>query len=171
MVSRFSKIQWHNDCATHFEYVFLIGEMSPRDVIKQFSGKLKHQLPLENDIFFAAAKQAGLFPMNTGDSIGAKSTRDGKVTYFLQHVVEPRAEEYLPKLLKVMRDSKVADVVRLADDIQAATGLGTYVWHLTQVYIYPRVHSKNHFIYWVIQKLCFKLKMDKSTLHKGTNIM
>ena len=130
MVARFSKIQWHNDCATQFEYVFLIGEkvtVSPRDAIKQFSVKLKHQLPLENDIFFAAAKQSVLFPMNTGDSIKAKSTRDKKVTYFLQHVVEPKAEEYLSKLLKVMRESKVADVVRLADDIQAATGLGTYV--------------------------------------------
>ena len=70
------------------------------------------------------AKQDGLFPLDTGDSIAAKSTRAQKVTYFLQHVVEPGAEEYLPKLLKVMRDSKVTNVVGLADDIHAATGLG-----------------------------------------------
>ena len=70
------------------------------------------------------AKQAYLFPLDTGESIAAKYTRAQKVTYFLQYVVEPGAEEYLPKLLKVMRDSKVANVVRLADDIQAATGLG-----------------------------------------------
>ena len=105
-------------------YVFVIGA---RDAIKQFNVKLIQQLPLENDIFFAMAKQVGLFPLDTGDSIAAKSTRAQKVTYFLQHIVEPGAEEYLPKLLKVMRDSKVANVVRLADDIQAATGIGTYV--------------------------------------------
>ena len=102
-------------------YAFAIGA---RDAIKQFNVKLIQQLPLENDIFFAMAKQDGLFPLDTGDSIAVKSTRAQKVTYFLQHVVEPGAEEYLPKLLKVMRDSKVANVVRLADDIQAAIDMG-----------------------------------------------
>ena len=100
--------------------------MSARDAITQFNAELVQQLPLENDIFFAMAKQAYLFPLDTGNSIVAKSTRAQKVTYFLQHVVESGAEEYLPKLLKVMRDSKVANVVRLADDIQAATGIGMY---------------------------------------------
>ena len=70
------------------------------------------------------AKQAYLFPLDSGESIAAMSTRAQKVNYLLQHVVEPGAEQYLPKLLKVMRDSKVANVVRLADDIQTATGLG-----------------------------------------------
>ena len=98
--------------------------MSARDAITQFNAELVQQLPLENDIFFAMAKQAYLFPLDTGDSIAAMSTRAQKVNYLLQHVVEPGAEEYLPKLLKVMRDSKVANVVRLADDIQTATGLG-----------------------------------------------
>ena len=98
--------------------------MSARDAITQFNAELVQQLPLENDIFFAMTKQAGLLPMDTGESIAAKSTRAQKVNYFLQHVVEPGAEEYLPKLLKVMRDSNAANVVRLADDIQAATGIG-----------------------------------------------
>ena len=98
--------------------------MSARDAITQFNAELVQQLPLENDIFFAMAKQAYLFPLDTGESIAAKSTRAQKVTYFLQHVVEPGAEEYLPKLLKVMKDSKVANVVKLADDIQSATRLG-----------------------------------------------
>ena len=101
--------------------------MSARDAIKQFSVNLNCELPLENDIFFAMTEQAGLFPLDTGDSIAAKSTRAQKVTYFLRHVVEPGAELYLPKLLKVMRDSKVANVVRLADDIQAETGIGMCV--------------------------------------------
>ena len=102
--------------------------MSARDAIKQFSVNLNCELPLENDIFFAMAEQAGLFPLDTGDSIAAKSTRAQKVTYFLRHVIEPGAEEYLPKLLKVMKDSKVANVVRLADEIQAAAGIGMYIY-------------------------------------------
>ena len=105
-------------------YVFVIGA---RDVIKQFNVKLIQQLPLENDIFFAMAKEGGLFPLDTGDTIAVKSTRAEKVTYFLQHIVEPGAEVYLPKLLKVMQDSKVANVAKLADEIHEATGIGTYM--------------------------------------------
>ena len=105
-------------------YVFIIGA---RDAITLFNVKLIQQLPLENDLFFAMAKQAGLFPLDTSDSIAAMSTRAQKVSYFLQHIVEPGAEEYLPKLLKVMKESGFANVARLADDIQAATGIGTYV--------------------------------------------
>ena len=98
--------------------------MSASDAIQLFNVELLRQLPLENDIFFAMAKQAGLFPLDTSDSIAAEPTRSNKVSYFLQHVVEPGAEECLPKLLNVMKDSKVANVVRLADDIQAVTGIG-----------------------------------------------
>ena len=110
-------------------YIGFTGEKftSARDAIKQFSVNLNCELPLENDIFFAMAAQAGLFPLDTGDSIAAKSTRAQKVTYFLRHVIEPGAEQYLPKLLKVMRDSKIANVLRLADDIEAATGIGMCV--------------------------------------------
>ena len=89
--------------------------------------KLIEQLPLEDDIFFAMAKEGGLFPLDTGNTIAVKSTRAEKVTYFLQHIVEPGAEVYLPKLLKVMQDSKVANVVKLADEIHAAAGIGTFM--------------------------------------------
>ena len=98
--------------------------MSAREAIKHFNVELVQQLPLEDDIFFAIAEQASLFPLNTGNSIAAEPTRAKKVTYFLQHVANPGAEEYLPKLLKVMKESGFANVVRLAADIQAATGLG-----------------------------------------------
>ena len=101
--------------------------MTAREAIINFNVELLQQLPLENNIFFAMAKQVGLFPLDTSDSIAAMSTRAQKANYLLQHVVEPRAEEYLPKLLKVMKESGFANVVRLADDIQAATGLGMYV--------------------------------------------
>ena len=101
--------------------------MTAREAIKRFNVELIQQLPLENDIFFIMTKQADLFPLDTGDFIAAKSTRAQKVSYFLQHVVEPGAEEYLPKLLNVMKESKIDNVVRLADEIQAATGIGTSV--------------------------------------------
>ena len=102
-------------------------KISAKDAIIRFNLEILQQLPLENDIFFAMAKRANLFPLDTGDFIAAEPTRARKVTYFLQHVVEPGAEQYLPKLLEVMKDSKVANVVKLADDIEAATGIGTYV--------------------------------------------
>ena len=111
-------------------YVGLVGEkatISARDAIRNFNVEMLQQLPLENPMFFAMAKQVGLFPLDTGDSIAAKSTRAQKVAYFLQHVVEPGAEEYLPKLLKVMKESDVANVVRLANDIEVARGIGMCV--------------------------------------------
>ena len=101
--------------------------MTAREAIIHFNVELLQQLPLENNIFFAMAKQVGLFPLDTSDSIAAMSTRAQKANYLLQHVIEPGAEDYLPKLLKVMRDSNVPNVERLADDIQAATGIGMCV--------------------------------------------
>ena len=107
--------------------------MSAKDAIKQFNVELLLQLPLENDIFFAMARRAGLFPLDTGDSIAAEPTRAKKVAFLLQHVVEPGAEEYLPKLLNVMKESKVANVIRLADDIQAVTRIGRYTNILQEI--------------------------------------
>ena len=109
--------------------------MSASDVINLFHLELVYQLPLEDDTFFAMAKHAKLFPPGVGESIAAERLRSKKVSYFLQHVVEPGAEEYLPKLLKVMRDSKVVNVVRLANDIQATIDQGMYTMYLcTQTY-------------------------------------
>ena len=102
--------------------------VSAKDIVKQFSVKLHEQLPLDNDIFFAMAEQAGMFPLNTGDSIKAEPTKAKKVSYFLEHVVEPGAEEYLPKLLTVMRECKVANVVKLADEIEEAAKIGMYIY-------------------------------------------
>ena len=102
--------------------------MSAREAIIKFNVKLIQQLPLDDDKFFALVKQADLFPLDTSDSIAAKPTRAQKVSYFLRHIVEPGAEECLPKLLKVMKESNVVNVVRLADNIQAATRIiGTYI--------------------------------------------
>ena len=73
------------------------------------------------------AKQADLLPLDTGDSIAAEPARAKKVSYFLQHIVKPGAEEYLPKLLEVMKESKVANVVTLADNIKATMIIGRHM--------------------------------------------
>ena len=108
--------------------------VSAKDAVKQYKVELLRELPLEEAIFFAMAEKANLFPLGIGDSIRAEKTRADKVAYFLQYVVEPAAEFYLPKLLEVMKDSKVANVEKLADDIQAATEPGVYV------HMYQRMH-------------------------------
>ena len=102
--------------------------LSAKEVIKNFNVKLLKQLPLDDDIFFGMAKEANLFPLGTSDGIAAKRTRARKVSYFLQHVIEPAAEEYLPKLLEVMKNYRnAADVMKLADEIQAVIEPGMYV--------------------------------------------
>ena len=73
------------------------------------------------------AKKANLFPLGIADDIVAKPTRKEKVFYFLQQVVEPGANDYLPKLLKVMKDSNVDNVVNLANEIQATIDPGKYI--------------------------------------------
>ena len=94
--------------------------ISAKDAVQKFKVELLQELPLDEPIFFAMAERTGLFPMGTGKSIRAQGSRAHKVDYFLYHVVEPGADEYLPKLLEVMKESKVANVMSLADNIQAA---------------------------------------------------
>ena len=101
--------------------------ISAKDAVMQHKVELLRELPLEEAIFFAMAEKAKLFPLGTGDSIRAEKTRVDKVDYFLQHVVEPAADTYLPKLLEVMKNSQVANVVKLAGAIQAAVEPGTYI--------------------------------------------
>ena len=118
---------------------------SAKDAIRHFSVELLEQLPLEDVKFFALARRGDLFPLNTGDSIATMPTRAEKVTYFLQHAVEPGAEEYLPKLLKVMKESKVVNLVRLADDIEAVAGIGMCMCictdHFTDVMLDKHVYT------------------------------
>ena len=73
------------------------------------------------------AKTADLFPLGTAASIEAKPTRAEKVAYFLEHIVEPGADDYLPKLLTIMKDSKIDNVVKLAGKIEATQVLGKYI--------------------------------------------
>ena len=96
--------------------------ISPSQALKEYSVDLLTHLPLENPMFFAMAQTADLFPLGTDHSITAKPTRADKVLYFLS-VIGPGADDYLPKLLKVMKNSRVSDVVQLADKITEATGV------------------------------------------------
>ena len=104
--------------------------LSAEEAIKKFKVKLLQELPLDDPIFFAMAEGADLFPVGTKGSIRVEKSRAHKVDYFLYHVIEPGPDEYLPKLLKVMRDSKVDNVVKLADEIQAALQPGRYLLYV-----------------------------------------
>jgi len=73
--------------------------ISAKDAINKFNVRLLQKLPLDDEIFFGMAKEADLFPLGSGESIAAQPTRAKKVSHFLRHVVEPGAEEYLPRLL------------------------------------------------------------------------
>ena len=99
-------------------------EMSAKDAVQKFKVKLLQELPLDEPIFFAMAEEAGLFPGGTSKSIKAQTTRAHRVEYFLDHVVEPGADHYLPELLKVMKESKFANVEKLANVIQTALQSG-----------------------------------------------
>ena len=101
--------------------------MSPKEAIQNFNVDLLKQLPLDDEYFFGMVKQAGLFPLNTSDKINALSTKAEKTAHFLRQVIEPGAEQYLPKLLTVMKGSKVDNVVELAERIEAKIVQGTYI--------------------------------------------
>ena len=100
--------------------------LSARNAINQFRLRLIQELPLDDVIFYAQVESAGLFILNTGASITERQTNADKVTYFLQHVIERSPDQFLPMLLEVMKESEAANVVALANDIEAATS-GVYV--------------------------------------------
>ena len=114
--------------------------MDEGDIIKHFTTRLYKELPLDNPMFFGMAKEANLFPLNYSNHIAALGTRADKVLYFLQNVIEPYARVFLPKLLKVMMNSKVANLEILAQEIQAK--LGKYIQAVEQgkskCFIYER---------------------------------
>ena len=116
---------------------------SEEDAIREFNVKLLKILPLDNPMFFGMADKAKLFPLGTDNQIQAIQTRDGKVTYFIQHVLKPGAKEYLPILLKVMKESEAPNVAKLADDIQTyiKPGLSTIILSYKHVYICKNSYS------------------------------
>ena len=101
-------------------------ETLAKDAVRRFNVKLLDQLPLHDPVFYGMLKEAELLPLNTGPSIEALNTRAEKVSYFLQHVIEPAASDTLPTLIKVMKKCKTNNLVKLATKIQAAAEPGTY---------------------------------------------
>ena len=110
--------------------------ISAKEAIRKFKVDLLQKLPLEDPVFFAKVDIAGLFPSDTGRSIKAEKTRSHKVDYFIDNVIEPGADEYLPKLLEVMKDSTFANVEILASQILAAMKAGTYYIYMSIYILY-----------------------------------
>ena len=101
--------------------------LSASEAIKRYYVRLVQEVPLDNKVFYAMAKSASLFPLNVDDEVMAQKTRADKVTYLLQHFVEPGADQYLPILLKVMKNSGVSNVMKLANEIETSMiGMYTY---------------------------------------------
>lgn len=88
------------------------------NVVRHFNVKLVRQLPLDDSEFFAMVKGARLLTLNSGAYIRELKTKAEKVEHFLHNIIEPAASQNLPKLLKVMEDSEVPNLVRLANEIQ-----------------------------------------------------
>ena len=114
--------------------------LSARDAIKHFNIRLREKLPLDDNTFCVMVKEADLFPLSTADSIAAQSTRAEKVSYFLQNVVEPGADEYLPKLLGVMKESEDTGVIKLANEMEAAMESGVHAYlHVVHIRMYKHM--------------------------------
>ena len=78
--------------------------MSPRDAVRKFGPELLEKLPLDNEYFLKRADQVGLLPSGVEAAIKAKGARHDKVAYYLDHVLKPGANEYLPILLNAYCD-------------------------------------------------------------------
>ena len=88
-----------------------------RNILKNHKVRLLKILPLESELFLGKLDEVDLLPENSGACIRAKGTREDKVSYFLQYVVEPAADIYLPLLISVMEQSDNLAVKRLANDM------------------------------------------------------
>ena len=93
--------------------------------IKQFREELLGILPLDDKIFFAMLGGADLLPLGSGDMVNHYSTRAEKVAFYLDKVIKPGAETYLPLLLKVMKDCDHLAVTGLAEKIEAMIRSGS----------------------------------------------
>ena len=70
-------------------------------------------------MFLAKLENSQLLPNGSGAHIQRKSTRAEKVSYFLDYVVIPGANVYLPKLMNVMEQSDDLTVKALANDMKS----------------------------------------------------
>ena len=88
-----------------------------RNILEHRKVRLLEILPLENELFLGMLGEGGLLPDNSGAYIRTKGIRAEKVSYFLQYVVEPAAETFLPKLISVLKKSDNPAIAKLANDM------------------------------------------------------
>ena len=89
-----------------------------KKILRNHKIQLLEILPLERELFLASLDVAELLPNGSGADIRAKSTRNKKVSYFLEEIVIPGADVFLPKLIDVMEKSDDLAVKKLAKDMK-----------------------------------------------------
>ena len=109
-----------------FILIFVVDErLSPKDAIKHFGMDLLKVLPLDSVMFLALMNkpETNLLPFNYKDKIRSLSTRAEKVFFFIEKVLEPSPDFFLPALLGVMEKCDDIAVQTLSRDIREKTVL------------------------------------------------
>ena len=106
---------------------------SAKDILRSHKEQLLDTLPLERENFLAQLDKRKLLPSGCGASIRAKSTRNDKVSYFLENIVSSAPHVYLPTLIEIMEQCDDLAVNALARDMK---GTGTYYVHKILLIIY-----------------------------------
>ena len=99
-------------------------DKSAKGIIKHHKGQLLEKLPLEREQFLTKLENSELLPNSSGTHIRTKITREEKVSYFLEYIVIPGADDHLPKLINVMEQSDDLAVKRLGSDMRKHTKSG-----------------------------------------------
>ena len=92
-----------------------------RDNIEKFSPQLLETLPMDDAIFIAKLRSAGLLPGNLKAEIKSLKTSADKADYFLDYVILPNLsvnQTNFHKFLKVMEESGNDTLSTLAKDIK-----------------------------------------------------
>jgi len=88
------------------------------NTLMHYKDELLQKLPLERETFLMKFAAANLLPEGSGEIIRSINKRKERVSYLLEHVVEPAAEVYLPMLIDVMQTSDDIAVKNLAKNMQ-----------------------------------------------------
>jgi len=110
-----------------------------KNKLTHFKGALLEKLPLESETFMAKLGDAKLLPHGSGPKIQAKTTREGKVSYFLEHVVSSGPDIYLPILISIMENEDDLVLNNLARDMKNYKGQGNILvcmMTLSKLYTY-----------------------------------
>ncbi|XP_065912961.1 uncharacterized protein [Dysidea avara] len=120
----------HQDCTDHTSTNTETSKGKPddtddsqkfRDNIEKFSPQLLETLPMDDAIFIAKLRSAGLLPGNLKAEIKSLKTSADKADYFLDYVILPNIsvnQTNFHKFLKVMEESGNDTLSTLAKDIK-----------------------------------------------------